>query len=657
MKFTINRKIMALTCIPIAVIIVFASLTILKQWEIIKETENMALNVGLMDSASNLVAALQSERGSSSLFLMSIIDRTQVLAKRKKTDAAGILFLKSLGLAKISPASRNAARKAFSGLNRLRADVDHKVGAAKNLAGYSGLIASVMAAENAAAGAGATRGIGQKLVDLTLFESVGENTAKLSAMLRGLLGADRPVSGAELKDIMDLYARVYSGIESPALSVDGQMLKKIRSLPQTPAWADAGKTVRVVLEKASKGYYGVDAEMFFFNATQQIKDVNALKKKELAIINEKLGRLKTRATGDIRWALGLFLLLAAATTAISIAIGLSISKPVAHVTQKLSNSSGSLSSRAFELASSSQRLAQGASEQAAAIQETSASLEQVSSMIKQNANNAAKASELMLMVQKTVAQSAESMQELTSSMEAISEASEQTSKIIKTIDAIAFQTNLLALNAAVEAARAGQAGAGFAVVADEVRNLALRAAEAAKNTAGLIGMVIQKIHNGADQAQISVVQFREVVQEVEKTGDLITEISEASFEQSQGIEQINRAIGEMDKVVQQNAAGAEEAACASADMNSQASEVKSIARDLALMVKGSIYVATEKNGIYGALSPQKKPARQPVGTSAHMEEEISTGKQKGNGKSLDHHVGEDRPVKWFKLNEKELQDF
>jgi methyl-accepting chemotaxis protein len=637
MKFTINRKIMALTCIPIAVIIAFAGFMVLKQWKIIKETENMTLNVGLIDSASHLIAALQSERGNSSLYLMSIIGRSQVLAKREQTDPARMLFRRSLGLAKIPTASSNVARQALSGLNQLRAQVDHSVSVAESLAGYSKLIASVMAAENAAVDAKAAWGIGKKLVDLALFESVGENTAKLSAMLRGVLGADRPVSGAELKDLMALYAHVYSGFQSPALSVDKDMLKTIRSLPKEKAWADADQTARTVLQKASKGYYGVDAELFFRNATQQIKDVNALKEQELGIINENIGRLKARATKDIQWTLCLFLFLAASTTAISIAIGLSISKPVAAVTQKLLSSSGSLSSAATELASTGQRLAQGASEQASALELTSASLEEVSSMIKQNADNAARANELMTMATKNVAKSAQSMQEFMGSMEEISTASEKTSKIIKTIDDIAFQTTLLALNAAVEAARAGQAGAGFAVVAEEVRNLSLRAAEAAKSTAGLIGMVIEKIHNGSSQAQKTVVQFREVVKEVEKAGDLVTQISSGSFEQSQGIEQINTTMGEMDKVVQQNASGAEESASASTDMNLQADQVRSIAKELALMVNGSIYVATQNCAASGASSPQNQPER--------------SAAPPAQGVAIQN------PEKLFHLNQNQVQDF
>ncbi|MCP4701508.1 MAG: chemotaxis protein, partial [Gammaproteobacteria bacterium] len=164
----------------------------------------------------------------------------------------------------------------------------------------------------------------------------------------------------------------------------------------------------------------------------------------------------------------------------------------------------------------------------------------------------------------------QSMGRLTKSMEEISEAGNETSKIVKTIDEIAFQTNLLALNAAVEAARAGEAGAGFAVVAGEVRNLAMRAAEAAKDTSSLIEGTVQKVNEGSELAIGTNEEFQKVARSASKVGELVSEIASASNEQAQGISQINTAVTQMDAVVQQNAANAEESASAAQEMSAQA---------------------------------------------------------------------------------------
>jgi methyl-accepting chemotaxis protein len=178
------------------------------------------------------------------------------------------------------------------------------------------------------------------------------------------------------------------------------------------------------------------------------------------------------------------------------------------------------------------------------------------------------------------------MNELTSSMEEISRASLETQKIVKTIDEIAFQTNLLALNAAVEAARAGEAGAGFAVVADEVRNLAMRAAEAAKNTSGLIEGTVKRINEGSELVDRTNEAFSEVNTSSIKAAELVEEIAAASNEQAQGIEQINTAVTDMDKVTQQNAASAEESASASEQMNAQAEEMKMMVERMVMLVEG-----------------------------------------------------------------------
>lgn len=264
----------------------------------------------------------------------------------------------------------------------------------------------------------------------------------------------------------------------------------------------------------------------------------------------------------------------------------SIAKPIQNIVNGLNDGADQVSSASSQVSAASQSLAEGASESASSLEETSSSLEEIASMTKQNADNANQANSLMKEANQVVNKANESMTALTQSMQEISKASEETSKIIKTIDEIAFQTNLLALNAAVEAARAGEAGAGFAVVASEVRNLAMRAAEAAKNTATLIEGTVKRIKDGSELVNKTNNAFSEVSKSTSKVGELVGEIAAASNEQAQGIEQVNKAVTEMDKVTQQNAANAEQSASASQEMNTQAEQLKGYVNKLVSLING-----------------------------------------------------------------------
>ncbi|MBU0680648.1 MAG: hypothetical protein KKD73_04415 [Proteobacteria bacterium] len=237
--------------------------------------------------------------------------------------------------------------------------------------------------------------------------------------------------------------------------------------------------------------------------------------------------------------------------------------------------------------SSSQQVADGALQQSAALEETSASLEEISAMTRQNDLNATQANNLMKETGLVVENANKSIDALSKSMREIASANEETSKIIKTIDQIAFQTNLLALNAAVEAARAGESGAGFAVVADEVRNLAKRAAEAATSTTTLIEGTIVKISEGEHLMVKATEVFQEVAEKTRKAGSLVHEIAVATSEQSSGIAQVNRAVTEMDKVVQRNAANSEESASAAEELTAEARKTKGYVNELSALVGNS----------------------------------------------------------------------
>ncbi|MGC9195765.1 MAG: methyl-accepting chemotaxis protein [Syntrophobacteraceae bacterium] len=322
------------------------------------------------------------------------------------------------------------------------------------------------------------------------------------------------------------------------------------------------------------------------------------------------------------------------TIILGIALNLSITHRVWDVIHYLQDSSKQMGGAADHVFSASQDLADANSQQAASVEETSSSLEEISSMTAQNAANAGQASRLMVVTRESVARAGGSMSQLTNSMMEISRASEETSKIIKTIDEIAFQTNLLALNAAVEAARAGEAGAGFAVVAEEVRNLAMRAAEAAKNTSDLIEGTVKRIKEGAGIVEKTSKEFSEVTVSVGKSGELIDEIAVASQEQGRGIEHINIAVNELSRLIQQNAANSEETAAASHEVNAQVKRLDNFLEAVVKLVEGmTVGGNTVKRPEPSKSEAKKAPVAKKTDRRADMLSRIGAAPGGGNGKA------------------------
>lgn len=263
-----------------------------------------------------------------------------------------------------------------------------------------------------------------------------------------------------------------------------------------------------------------------------------------------------------------------------------ISRPICEMADSLLQGADHMAAASTQTASAAQSLARGATEQAASLEETGASCEEMASMTKRNEEHAANAKALATESRAAAEGGVSDMREMATAMTELKAASASVAKIVQTIDEIAFQTNILALNAAVEAARAGEAGMGFAVVAEEVRNLAQRSASAAKETATTIETTIQRSERGFALSEKVSSRLAEMAGKARRVDDHVAEISRASTEQSQGINQINVALSQMDKITQDTAAQAEETASASEEQSAQAEVLKETVGRLLALVEG-----------------------------------------------------------------------
>ncbi len=280
------------------------------------------------------------------------------------------------------------------------------------------------------------------------------------------------------------------------------------------------------------------------------------------------------------------------------------------ILSQISMAGEQIDSGSSQVSDSAQDLSQGSTQQASAIEEIGASLSELAGQTRVNAENAATANQLATTARNAAGEGSKQMQQMVVAMHEINESGQNISKIIKTIDEIAFQTNLLALNAAVEAARAGQHGKGFAVVAEEVRNLAARSAKAAQETAALIEGSVQKGENGTEIANRTAKALEEIVNGIGKTSDLVAEIAASSKDQAEGLSQVNDGLSQVDQVVQRNTAGAEESASAAEELSSQSAYLRQLIGQFRLKGMGQAQRAIP--------AAPTRPAAKPVARQASL---------------------------------------
>jgi methyl-accepting chemotaxis protein/methyl-accepting chemotaxis protein-1 (serine sensor receptor) len=349
---------------------------------------------------------------------------------------------------------------------------------------------------------------------------------------------------------------------------------------------------------------------------------------------QRISNLMTEATGEAarshawsRFVTVIVIALALGVGAFGVWLVRIINTSLRGMSRELGEGGQAVVDASLQMAVSARSMSQGAAEQAASLEETSASMEEIAAMTRTNADNSQQAATLMGEAARVLEHSNAALADMVGAMTSIKESSNRVSKIIKTIDEIAFQTNILALNAAVEAARAGEAGMGFAVVADEVRNLAQRSAQAAKDTTALIEQAINSSSEGNQKVGQAAESFTAITSRVSEVKRLVDTVSVASGQQAHGIEQVLQTIRQMERVTQTTAATAEESAAASEQLSSQADVTLALVQRLKTMVDSQESAAPEMD------VASRRPAHGRGRTTRH-----STGSQ---GKRIQNDAGDD----------------
>lgn len=569
MNLSIKNKIATLITIPLLAFIILGGMRIQDNWNEYQNSKMTYATSEQFHSVSKIIHFLQLERADLSLLLIGKIENSGLKKNRQNADE---FYNKLLNLIQtndtigISSNINNSKNE----LEKLRQLIDSDGLSGETFEKYNSLIASLLEYEISLARKISIAEIQNSLLSITILENSKESLGQLRSSLMPVLLSNSPLSTTKITQIEKLNSNVISQLESHLLEIKPEYKELIKLSMQSENWTLINLIYNAILSKSHEGQYGIDLAGFFDSFSGMITSIEEPMEK---VLTESSEIVESHAEKSKNAAITM-----SAIIALSIVIifgfvrsfTFKLSESLSLIADSLQTGSSSVSIASEKMADAAESISGASNSQSQSLLETTAAIEEISSMIKNNADNGLKAQEISETTKSEAEKSEKKVDSLINSMESLAESSKKIEEIISVIDDIAFQTNLLALNAAVEAARAGEQGKGFAVVAEAVRSLAQRSSSSAKEISQMIKENVDKTQNGFQIAYESKESLSQIFKSVHLMAELNHQIASASVEQSKGIEDISKAMNNLDQVTIKNNETSESAAKTAEMLSEQA---------------------------------------------------------------------------------------
>lgn len=598
-NLTLTKKIL-LILIPLYITIITLSFFTLKDFKSDELSGEKVLKGALaFKETSRLIHETQKERGKSILFLNEKIDKTELVTHRDVVSKYHGLTIDSLAEVEFSD-KESVVGVVQKDLERIRAMVDAKVTVADALREYGQYIDKLIFMQTKIFERSGFEGKESRLKSLVIFEQSKEQLGRLRAFLNGIFASNLPKDGKDRDLAQKLLTSFMVGLESPGLLISKTSQEKIKTILSSPDWKNVQTSYDLFLAKYQEGNYGVSATDFSKAITANIDSIYEIVLFEL---DENIQSLHNVEKSLQRSFYLLNAIIFAVVIGVSFVVFIVVKQLVGDLKflgMQLNEQSKKVESSSASLSASAEQLSQSTTEQAASLQETSASIDEVSSMILNTKDNATSSIELVKKGITSVTRGARLVSEMRDGMikikesnsvllEKVNQSVTETENVLgiiaeinaktKIINDIVFQTRLLSFNASVEAARAGEHGKGFSVVAEEIGKLAQVSGEAAheiaemlsksteevkkitegtkENTRTALEATDQRVQAGMDISSQCEKVFKEVSESIDEISSIVNAINLATEEQSSGVSEVTKAIGQLDQVAQQNAQSAQ----------------------------------------------------------------------------------------------------